>query len=82
MDQKIPNVDIFEDTEISYILRRHAKPKILNFESKTSSVRFQKNGFIKQSIINQYLKVLYHLKFSKKKMNRLYEKGLDLNKKE
>ena len=78
---KLPNVDIFEDTEICKILRRVSTPKLLPFPSTTSAIRFKSNGFIKQAILNQRLKMQYYLGFSHQKMNKSYEKNLKLNSK-
>lgn len=75
----IPEIDIFEDTEISLKLRNLLPGVRLPFRAKTSAIRFQKNGLIKQALLNQYLKISYYLKRDHKKMNSNYEKGLDLN---
>lgn len=77
----VPEVSIFEDTEFCIKLLKHEKPKRLPFKSTTSSVRFKKNGIVYQSLLNQVLKVGYHLNFSDELMNRIYEKGLSLNSK-
>ena len=74
-----PEVDIFEDTEICLKLKKRAKPIRLPFVSLTSAVRFQSQGIYRQALKNQYLKWLYYFKRSDKEMNRLYEKGLELN---
>ena len=74
----IPPMDIFEDTEICTRLKNY-KSKRLKSISTTSAVRFEKNGVFKQSLINQYLKLLYLLKIDHKKMNKLYEKKTKLN---
>ena len=44
LTRPIPSVDIFEDTELSKILRESGPPAILPFVAKTSSVRFTTNG--------------------------------------
>lgn len=75
----LPKVDIFEDTLLSQFLRKKAPPVILPYQSTTSSIRFQKNGILKQSLINQILKLAFYLKFSDRLMNRFYEKQLSLN---
>jgi len=79
LDQPIPPISIFEDTEISKILARHGRPSILPFVSETSAIRFEAHGFWKQALTNQRLKLAYHLGFSKTKMNQVYEKKLNLN---
>lgn len=71
--------EIFEDTEISKILKIKNKGHILKSISQTSSVRFLKNGILKQCLINQKMKLLYYLKRNHKQMNKTYEKGLNLN---
>jgi len=79
LDQEIPDIPIFEDTEICKILRRHGKPKLLPYISVTSAIRFKTNGFAKQAWLNQKMKLAYYLGLSKNKMNRIYEKNLNLN---
>jgi hypothetical protein len=75
----IPDVEIFEDTEISKILRALSHPVRRAEPAITSAIRFQKNGVYKQALMNQLLKLAYSLKVPAKTMNRLYEKGLGLN---
>ncbi len=77
---QIPDVEIFEDTELSLLLRQHSKPVRLSVQAQTSAVRFTRNGVMRQSLMNQALKLGYFLRLSPKRMNRFYEKGLDLNK--
>ncbi|MDX1958534.1 MAG: hypothetical protein SFU98_08175 [Leptospiraceae bacterium] len=75
----LPNIEIFEDTILSNYLRETCTPIILPYISETSSIRFQKNGIWKQSILNQILKIGYYTKFNPSIMNRIYEKNLGLN---
>lgn len=75
----IPNIPIFEDTELSLILSNSGSPQILPFLSTTSAIRFRNNGFWKQALMNQKLKIKYHLGRSPQKMNDEYEKNLNLN---
>jgi glycosyltransferase involved in cell wall biosynthesis len=75
----LPEIDIFEDTELCLRLKKRAKPIRLPFISQTSAVRFQVQGIYQQALKNQYLKWLYYFKRSDKQMNKLYEKGLELN---
>ncbi len=75
----IPDVEIFEDTELSKTLRTFSHPMRLSGVSQTSAIRFQKNGVYRQALMNQVLKLGYALKVPAKTMNRLYEKGLGLN---
>lgn len=81
LDKKtpIPEVEIFEDTLLSDLLRKNSWPELLPFKSTTSAVRFSKNGVWFQAILNQVLKICYYLNFSDKSMNKVYEKGLALN---
>jgi hypothetical protein len=74
-----PQIDIFEDTEICIKLNKKGKPVRLPFVSQTSAVRFQTNGIYSQALKNQYMKWCYYFSGSDKKMNALYEKGIDLN---
>jgi len=75
----IPEIDIFEDTEICLKLNEKAKPVRLPYISQTSAVRFQTNGIYRQALKNQYMKWCYYFSGSDKKMNALYEKGIELN---
>ncbi|MCC5815356.1 MAG: hypothetical protein JJT78_11405 [Leptospira sp.] len=77
--QDHPKMEIFEDTELSIRFRVFSKPLILSQYSVTSSIRFKKNGILYQSIINQILKLGYYFNCNPKFMNRVYEKGLNLN---
>jgi glycosyltransferase involved in cell wall biosynthesis len=75
----IPEVDIFEDTELSFMLRSYCEPIRLDDISLTSAVRFTINGVWKQAYLNQKLKWLYYFKTNHKKMNKDYEKNTALN---
>ena len=75
----IPEVDIFEDTALSYHLRSFAKPQLLPFYATTSAIRFRKNGYWRQSFMNQALKLGFSVGMPHEKMNRWYERGLSLN---
>ncbi len=74
-----PEIDIFEDTEISKNLAQLAKPKRLKFRSITSAIRFENEGFWKQAYLNFMMKIDYYLGRNHKKMNMKYEKNMDLN---
>ena len=76
-----PHNEIFEDTEVSLRLREIAPSSRLHFTSKTSSVRFKRNGQWRQAILNQVMKACYHLGLDQKLMNKVYEIGLNLNSK-
>lgn len=75
----VPEVDIFEDTELSKKLLKHSRPQILPALSQTSAIRFQKNGIYKQALANQLLKLGYKLNLPHRWMNRQYERRLQLN---
>ena len=77
----IPDVDIFEDTLLSQKLQAFGDLQILPFNSMTSSIRFKKNGLLKQSLMNQWLKIAFMFNLSLENMNKIYEKGLALNSK-
>ncbi|HXH75925.1 MAG TPA: hypothetical protein VNJ08_13220 [Bacteriovoracaceae bacterium] len=75
----VPEVDIFEDTLLSLCLNEFGKPLRLPNKSTTSSIRFKKNGFLRQSILNQVMKFRYYLNHDKALINKAYEKGISLN---
>jgi len=76
-----PKLSIFEDTVISERLRREEHSTLIPFYSTTSAIRFEKNGFLRQALLNQILKMAYNLGANHDVMNKIYEKGLDLNSK-
>ena len=78
-DYQIPDVAIFEDTYLSYYLRKKSKAIILPRKAITSAIRFKKNGLIKQAIKNQILKIKFFLKRDLSLMNKSYEKDINLN---
>lgn len=75
----IPNVEIFEDTLLCEKLNKWAPPTLLPHFAITSSIRFSKNGIIKQIVLNQILKIAFLLGANDELMNKIYEKGLNLN---
>ena len=75
-----PEVELFEDTYFCARLRRVRKPVRLPVRVITSSVRFR-NGLARQAILNQVIKILFYLRVPEDWMNRIYERGLSLNKK-
>lgn len=79
--QVVPELEIFEDTELCLRLRRLAKPVRLKSKVTTSAVRFLKAGILRQSLRNQILKLEYFLGRNHLGMNRDYEKMLELNQK-
>lgn len=76
---RLPSVDIFEDTELSLLLRRYGKPVRLGFQAQCSAVRFDRNGVVKQLFVNQMLKVCYFAKVPHETMNKIYEFSLQFN---
>ncbi|MBI5202885.1 MAG: glycosyl transferase, family 2 [Elusimicrobia bacterium] len=79
LTRKIPPVEIFEDTELSKILRETGMPEIAPFVSTTSAIRFKTNGPWRQALLNQRMKLSYLLGASDRGMNAAYERGLGLN---
>lgn len=77
----LDNVDIFEDTLLSLKLNKLAAPTLIPFYATTSSKRFVQNGILQQVILNQILKIAFLLGADDKIMNKIYEKGLNLNSK-
>ncbi|MBT3586031.1 MAG: glycosyltransferase [Halobacteriovoraceae bacterium] len=77
----IPKVPIFEDTLICQKLLQSGHPLLLPYTSKTSAIRFEKNGIWRQVVLNLLLKLAFHFNIDYQTMNRLYEKGLSLNSK-
>jgi hypothetical protein len=79
LTRPIPPVEIFEDTELSLILRESGPPALAPFVATTSAVRFRANGPWRQALLNQRLKLSYLLGRSHRRMNARYERGLGLN---
>jgi len=75
----IDNVVIFEDTILSQKLNKICPATILPFASKTSAIRFNKNGIYRQLLLNIVMKICFALKVSDETMNKVYERGLGLN---
>ncbi|MDA9189600.1 glycosyltransferase [bacterium] len=75
----LPSAPIFEDTIISQELRTHGPPILINKSSITSSIRFKKNGFFFQSLLNQIMKLMFSFGFNFEQMDKIYEKSLNLN---
>lgn len=76
----LPEVDIFEDTILcKYLAKSFGPPTRSNYLAQTSAIRFVQNGLIKQSAMNQFLKLGFHLGLDHKVMNRLYERKTRLN---
>ena len=78
-EYQLPDVAIFEDTYLSYYLRKKMRAILLPRKSITSAIRFKKNGPFKQAIKNQILKCKFYLKRDLSSMNKSYEKDINLN---
>jgi hypothetical protein len=61
---KIPSIPIFEDTVLSEQLRKEKKAELIDIETITSAVRFEKSGIYKQYVKNQIMKLGYALGIS------------------
>ena len=81
LTRKIPPVSVFEDTELSKILRESCRdpPEVAPYLSVTSAIRFVANGVLRQAMLNQWMKLLYYCGLHHQVMNKTYEKGLGLN---
>lgn len=66
------NIDFMEDVEIQKRLRRQGKFKKLESYVTTSNRRFQKNGVIKQMVLNTVLVLLFKLGVSPNRLKRFY----------
>jgi len=75
----IPDLDIFEDTVLSDRLRQFTKPLLADGTAITSARRFRQRGIYRHAMLNQLLKLCYHLKINPKHLNRLYEKRYSIN---
>jgi glycosyltransferase involved in cell wall biosynthesis len=75
----VPEIDIFEDTELSIRLRKLGAPQRLSAVSLTSAIRFVSKGIVQQSLSNQLLKLKYYIGTDQRQLNRRYEGPLELN---
>jgi glycosyltransferase involved in cell wall biosynthesis len=78
----VPEIPIFEDTELCLKLRRIRTGVRLRTRTRTSAIRFRTNGIVKQAAINQWSKLKYRLRHDLQRINRVYEAGLALNERE
>lgn len=74
-----PREPIFEDTIFCKKLMSFALPYRLNEEVIVSSIRFQKNGIVRQLFLNFISKIKYALSFNLVTIEKKYEKELNLN---
>jgi hypothetical protein len=75
----VPNMDIFEDTELSKHLCKIAMPSLVSGCVTTSARRFRQRGVYQQALLNQMLKAGYHLGLDPQAMNKLYESKTAIN---
>lgn len=75
----IPEVEIFEDTLLSFALRKHARAYLHPGISRTSPIRFNRRGPYAQFFLNQWLKYLFAIGVSDKRINAIYEGASPLN---
>ena len=75
-----PTAEIFEDTLLSHTLRKSlGPPTLLPFVSLASAIRFEKNGVFKQALLNQFVKMAFYLRVPLPMINKIYERGPQLN---
>lgn len=67
-------VYLFEDTELSLKFRKNSHPVLLPYLAITSAHRFKKKGILKQSLLNQILKLGYFLKIPSSFLFSLYQR--------
>jgi glycosyltransferase involved in cell wall biosynthesis len=77
----VPDMDIFEDTELSKRLCKFGRPAIVSSRVTTSARRFRQRGVYQQALLNQMLKAGYHLGLDPQAMNKLYEQKVAINSK-
>lgn len=75
----VPDMDIFEDTLLSQRLSQYGVPAILPGKVITSARRYRSRGIYRQALMNQALKLMYHLKLEPRWMNHLYERTTQIN---
>lgn len=75
----VPELDIFEDTVFSDRLNKFAQPYLIESKIVTSARRFQQRGIYRHALLNQWLKLCYHLKIDPRSLNRLYEQKASIN---
>ncbi|EJO5345978.1 TIGR04283 family arsenosugar biosynthesis glycosyltransferase [Clostridium botulinum] len=67
-----PSLDIMEDLEFSFKLRKMGKLKLLPYYIGTSARRFKKAGQLKTHILMHKLRILYFMGVSTEKLNKIY----------
>ncbi len=75
-----PNMDVFEETPLCAAMKKkYWKPQIIPYTVITSARRFVWRGMYKHALLNQYIKIGFHLGFSDRIMNKHYEKKQGFN---
>ncbi|MCS4522262.1 hypothetical protein JTS97_12185 [Clostridium botulinum] len=67
-------MDIMEDLEFSFRLRRLGKLKLLSYYIGTSGRRFKKGGQFKTHILMHKLRILYFMRVPTEKLNKIYRR--------
>lgn len=75
----VPDRDIFEDTVLSDRLCQFSKPALVQGKVITSARRFHQRGIYRHAMLNQWLKICYHLNINPQFLNRLYEQKTSIN---
>jgi hypothetical protein len=76
----VPDLDIFEDTVLSQKLcQAGGYPNLVRHSIMTSARRFRDRGVIQHALLNQMLKLSYHLGIDPRYLNQLYERKSQIN---
>jgi glycosyltransferase involved in cell wall biosynthesis len=75
----VPDLDIFEDTVLSDRLCQFSKPVLSQGKVITSARRFHQRGIYRHAMLNQWLKICYHLNIDPRSLNLLYEQKAGIN---
>lgn len=75
----VPDLDIFEDTALSEALRQYGQPAIAPGNVITSARRFRDRGIYQHALLNQWLKLTYHLGLDPRLLNHWYERKAQIN---
>lgn len=67
-----PSQDLMEDLELSLLLRKAGKLKLIDSPIGTSARRFKLNGMIKTHLLMHKIRFLYFLGISTKKLAKMY----------
>ncbi|MGB3767635.1 MAG: glycosyltransferase [Phormidesmis sp.] len=75
----VPDMDIFEDTALSLVLKQQGSPEMVPDKVVTSARRFRDRGLYRQALLNQLLKMMYHADLDPQRLNWLYEGKSQIN---